>query len=165
MKQMPVGRTIEQIKSESLARQAPLGWKTALRVREAEIMADQVHQVGGVLAIMDGEVWIKCDLLSMFAQQARTYAVKGAGPGQSVGYSIRAYSDCPPGDPLTRRVISAAARRENVISRILRGSAPLTIRCASRLARGHSEMWATVQVLPENEFKPGPDGRVSCAQR
>jgi len=25
-------------------------------------------------------------------------------------------------------------------------------------------MWATVQVLPENQFKPGPDGRISCAQ-
>jgi hypothetical protein len=26
-------------------------------------------------------------------------------------------------------------------------------------------MWATVQVLPESAFKPGQDGRVSCAQR
>src|SRR5438067_8027917 len=41
----------------------------------------------------------------------------------------------------TRRVISAAARRENVISRIRRGSAPLTIRWATRCAR--------VLVLPE----------------
>ncbi len=41
----------------------------------------------------------------------------------------------------TRRVISAAARRENVISRIRRGSAPLTIRWATR--------WARVLVLPD----------------
>ena len=37
--------------------------------------------------------------------------------------------------------ISAAARREKVISRMRRGSAPLTIRCATR--------WASVLVLPE----------------
>src|SRR4051794_2110032 len=35
----------------------------------------------------------------------------------------------------TRLVISDAARRENVISRIRRGSAPWTIRCATRCAR------------------------------
>ena len=34
----------------------------------------------------------------------------------------------------TRRVISAAARREKVSSRMRRGSAPLTIRCATRCA-------------------------------
>src|SRR5207244_2769969 len=45
-----------------------------------------------------------------------------------------------------RRVISAAARREKVISRIRRGSAPLTIRWATR--------WATVLVFPE----PAPAG-------
>src|SRR6266446_2103111 len=41
----------------------------------------------------------------------------------------------------TRFVISAAARRENVMSRIRRGSAPLTMRWATRCAR--------VLVLPE----------------
>jgi len=30
---------------------------------------------------------------------------------------------------------------------------------------GHSEMWATVQVLADNEFKPDREGRVSCAKR
>src|ERR1700738_3502395 len=44
----------------------------------------------------------------------------------------------------TRRAISAAARREKVISRILRGSVPLTIKWATRCAR--------VLVLPD----PGP---------
>jgi hypothetical protein len=41
----------------------------------------------------------------------------------------------------TRRVISTAARRENVMSRIRRGSAPLAARCTTR--------WASVLVLPD----------------
>jgi cytochrome c oxidase subunit II len=41
----------------------------------------------------------------------------------------------------------------------------LLMPCHEYCGLGHSEMWATVQVLPENEFKPGQDGRVSCAQR
>ena len=41
----------------------------------------------------------------------------------------------------TRLVISDAARREKVISRMRRGSAPLTMRWATR--------WASVLVLPE----------------
>ena len=41
----------------------------------------------------------------------------------------------------TRRAISAAARRENVSRRMRRGSAPLTMRCATR--------WARVLVLPD----------------
>ena len=41
----------------------------------------------------------------------------------------------------------------------------LLMPCHEYCGLGHSEMWAIVQVLPENEFKPGQDGRVSCAQR
>jgi cytochrome c oxidase subunit II len=41
----------------------------------------------------------------------------------------------------------------------------LLMPCHEYCGLGHSEMWATVQVLPENEFQPNPDGRVSCAQR
>lgn len=37
--------------------------------------------------------------------------------------------------------------------------------CHEYCGLGHSEMWATVQVMPANEMKPGPDGRISCAQR
>ena len=41
----------------------------------------------------------------------------------------------------------------------------LLMPCHEYCGLGHSEMWATVQVMPEERFKPGPDGRVSCAQR
>jgi len=41
----------------------------------------------------------------------------------------------------------------------------LLMPCHEYCGLGHSEMWATVQVLPQNEFKPGPDGRIFCAQR
>ena len=41
----------------------------------------------------------------------------------------------------------------------------LLMPCHEYCGLGHSEMWATVQVLPDSEFKPDPNGRVSCAQR
>ena len=41
----------------------------------------------------------------------------------------------------------------------------LLMPCHEYCGLGHSEMWATVQVMPENEFRPEQDGRVSCAQR
>jgi hypothetical protein len=47
----------------------------------------------------------------------------------------------------------------------LRDTGDLLMPCHEYCGLGHSEMWATVQVVPENEFKPDRDGRVSCAQR
>jgi len=44
-------------------------------------------------------------------------------------------------------------------------SADLLMPCHEYCGLGHSEMWATVQVVPEDDFKPDQDGRVSCAQR
>jgi cytochrome c oxidase subunit II len=41
----------------------------------------------------------------------------------------------------------------------------LLMPCHEFCGQGHSEMWATVQVLPADQFKPGPEGRVSCAKR
>ena len=40
----------------------------------------------------------------------------------------------------------------------------LLMPCHEYCGLGHSEMWATVQVLPQDQFKPAPDGRISCAQ-
>src|SRR5215204_5811501 len=39
----------------------------------------------------------------------------------------------------------------------------LLMPCHEYCGLGHSEMWATVQVLAENEFKPDQDGRAFCA--
>jgi cytochrome c oxidase subunit II len=41
----------------------------------------------------------------------------------------------------------------------------LLMPCHEYCGLGHSEMWANVKVLPDDQFKPGEDGRVSCAQR
>jgi cytochrome c oxidase subunit II len=46
-----------------------------------------------------------------------------------------------------------------------RRTGELLMPCHEYCGLGHSEMWATVQVISENEFKPGSDGRISCAQR
>jgi cytochrome c oxidase subunit 2 len=41
----------------------------------------------------------------------------------------------------------------------------LLMPCHEYCGLGHSEMWATVQVMPQNEFKPDQGGRATCAQR
>ncbi|HEY7382768.1 MAG TPA: cytochrome C oxidase subunit II [Beijerinckiaceae bacterium] len=41
----------------------------------------------------------------------------------------------------------------------------LLMPCHEYCGLGHSQMWATVRVVPEAEFKPGADGRVSCDAR
>ena len=63
--------------------------------------------------------------------------MEGAGPGQRIGHDSGMLS------PITcrairstRRIISAAARREKVISRIWRGSAPLTIKMGHAMRQG-----------------------------
>jgi cytochrome c oxidase subunit II len=46
-----------------------------------------------------------------------------------------------------------------------RRTGDLLMPCHEYCGLGHSEMSAVVQVLPDSDFKPGPDGRISCAQR
>jgi cytochrome c oxidase subunit 2 len=41
----------------------------------------------------------------------------------------------------------------------------LLMPCHEFCGLGHSQMWATVRVVPESEFKPGPDGRATCDAR
>ncbi len=42
-------------------------------------------------------------------------------------------------------------------------SGQLLMPCHEYCGLGHSQMWATVNVVPESEFKPDADGRASCA--
>ena len=62
-------------------------------------MADQVHQVGGILAIVDREGGLETDLVGIFAQQPRADAVEGAGPGQRVGHHAGIVAEDLAGDP------------------------------------------------------------------
>jgi cytochrome c oxidase subunit II len=44
-------------------------------------------------------------------------------------------------------------------------SGDLLMPCHEYCGLGHSEMWATVQVIPEKDMRPDGQGRLSCAQR
>jgi cytochrome c oxidase subunit 2 len=41
----------------------------------------------------------------------------------------------------------------------------LLMPCHEFCGLGHSQMWATVRVVPEDQFRPGPDGRANCDAR
>ena len=44
-------------------------------------------------------------------------------------------------------------------------SGDLLMPCHEFCGLGHSQMWATVRVVPESEFRPDSDGRASCDAR
>jgi cytochrome c oxidase subunit 2 len=46
---------------------------------------------------------------------------------------------------------------------VFRKTGDLLMPCHEYCGLGHSEMVATVRVVPKADFKPGPDGRVACA--
>ena len=48
-------------------------------------MARPIHEIGRVLAVVDGELRIEPDALCIFAQQARADGVEGARPGGDGG--------------------------------------------------------------------------------
>ena len=102
-----------------------LGRKACLCLREAAFVSHEIYQVSGILSIMDREGPIKADLVGVFAQETRADGVKRARPGQRAPAMMPAFwpVTCPE-ICSTRRIISAAARRENVKSRIRHGSVP-----------------------------------------
>ena len=113
-----------------LARKAPVG------TRESLVVAEAIEEIGGVLAIEQRERGVQPRLRRVVAEEAVRDRVEGARPGQrraprwGRGAAMRA----------ARRVISWAARRENVSRRMRRGSAPRATSAATR--------WARVCVLP-----------------
>ena len=78
-------------------------------------MPDQVHQVGGIFAVVDREGGIEPDLLGIFAQQPRADAVEGAGPGQRVGHDAGIVAQHLARDPLDplRHLGRRAARKRH----------------------------------------------------
>ncbi|WP_309606178.1 cytochrome C oxidase subunit II [Phenylobacterium sp.] len=48
---------------------------------------------------------------------------------------------------------------------VFRTTGDLLMPCHEYCGLGHSEMMATVRVVPREAFRPGPDGRVSCADK
>jgi cytochrome c oxidase subunit 2 len=48
---------------------------------------------------------------------------------------------------------------------VFRKTGDLLMPCHEYCGLGHSEMLATVRVVPKGDFHPGPDGRVACAEK
>jgi len=48
---------------------------------------------------------------------------------------------------------------------VFRKSGDLLMPCHEFCGLGHSQMMATVRVVPPDAFKPGPDGRIACGNR
>ena len=78
----------------------------ALLGGKTKVMPDEVHQVGAVLAIMDGEIDTETDLLGIHAQEPGADAMEGAGPGERVGHDGCVVTKHLPADALhtTRRL-------------------------------------------------------------
>ena len=70
-----------------------LRWKSAFGFGKTQLVPGEVHQVGAILAVVDGEIDVEPDLLGIDAQQARADAVKRAGPGQRVCHDCRIRPD------------------------------------------------------------------------
>ncbi len=99
----------------------PFGREAALGLREAEVVANQIHQVRGVLAVMDREGRIEPDLLGIVAQQPRADAVERSGPAQRVGHHRRHCRPAP----------CARCARRAWPSRRLRGARKSSAGCAA----------------------------------
>ena len=76
------------------------------------------------LAVVQGETRVEPDRGCALAQQAGADGMEGAGPGQAGGEGVGPFPSASAEMRPTRRIISAAARREKVSSRMRRGSAP-----------------------------------------
>ena len=64
----------------------PLRRKPRCRFGEAELVPHQVHQIGGILPVMDGEGGIEPDLRGIVAQQFGADGMEGAGPSHALSH-------------------------------------------------------------------------------
>ncbi len=52
-------------------------------------MPDEVHQIGAILAVMDGEGGVEADLSGVVAQETGADPMEGAGPAESLDHDAR----------------------------------------------------------------------------
>ena len=57
---------------------------TLLRLGETEIVANKIHQIGGIFAIVNCEGSIQANGVGIFAEEARTNRVKRSCPDDRV---------------------------------------------------------------------------------
>src|SRR6516164_3876452 len=97
-------------------------------------MPDQVHQIGRVLAVVDGEGGIKSDPIGIFAQKPGADTMKRACPGQRIGHGPGAVADDLPraGDDEERRT-----RCGVVLTRTMLDSSSLFAVEAFKISNGH----------------------------
>src|SRR5262249_23202958 len=69
-------------------------------LRETEMVTEQIHQLSRILAIMNGEVTVKSDLVRIFAQQSAADRMECPRPGQGINHQSRLFRQDLRGDPL-----------------------------------------------------------------
>jgi hypothetical protein len=76
-------------------------------------MPHQIHQIGGIFSIVDGEGGIDPDLVGVFAQQPSADTVERPGPGQCVCHNPASVADSMSRDSLhTPRHFGRSAARK-----------------------------------------------------
>ena len=104
-------------------------------------MAHEIHQIGGILAVVDGEGRREPDRLGVFAQEPRADGVERAGPAHGVGRrgAVRRHEggDDPLDPPRHLRRRAARERQQHDAARIgpLRDQPRHPMRQGRRLAR------------------------------
>jgi hypothetical protein len=61
---------------------------------------DEIHQVGGVFTVVNGEGWIESDMVGIFAKQPGADAVERAGPAQRLIHDCGVLAEDFAGNPL-----------------------------------------------------------------
>ena len=119
-----------------------LAREALLRFREPQLVPQHVQQIGGVAAVEDAEARVQPDRGGVPADQPVGDRVERARP-RAAGRGPWSWARCPgrgsdPAESPTmrwvRRIISRAARRVKVRSRMRSGFAPDSTRCATRCA-------------------------------
>src|SRR5262249_52958459 len=66
-------------------------WESLVGFRETEIVTEEIHQISRILAIMNGEVTVKSDLVRIFAQQSAADRMECPRPGQGINHQSRLF--------------------------------------------------------------------------